>query len=322
MVFTTGYLHQFWLPVQMLYPDNLFLSLFLQWFQMCFLHMVVGFGNRCDNKNHVELVDPSDHSKFECWPVPTCQEGQEPSVKPGSVHPKATDVSCIPCGHGSFSNHDTNFRCQKCTSCGNKDVRVNCSIYRDAVCSKSCKSKTHYFNETDGQCYTCTECCGKDMSNIEPYCLLGNLRVGSVIGQQGELHCKVLLSQKCDEPSENVSTNISSVINSNSSVLERNCSRPESNVTLPSTDSNPSTSKEEPTSRCSWNSLPHILLICGSILVTVILVFLYIRERNRRFSRNSYQYLSSLVSCCPCMNSCFPVLSGMCVEEHKEYIHN
>ena len=116
--------------------------------------MVVVFGNRCDNKNHFELVDPNDHSKFECRPVPTCQEGQEPSLKPGSVHPKATDVSCIPCGHGWFSNHDTNFRCQKCTSCGNKDVRLNCSIYRDAVCSKSCKSKTHYFNETDGQCYT------------------------------------------------------------------------------------------------------------------------------------------------------------------------
>ena len=254
MVFTTGYLHQFWLPVQMLYPDNFFLSFFLQWFQMCSLHMVVVFGNRCDNKNNVELVDPNDHSKFEWRPVPTCQEGQEPSVKPwkpGSVHPKATDVSCIPCGHGWFSNHDTNFRCQKCTSCGNKDVRVNCSIYRDAVCSKSCKSKTHYFNETDGQCYTCTECCGKDMSNIEPHCLLRNLCVGSVIGQQGELHCKVLLSQKCDEPSENVSTNISSVINSNSGVLERNCSRPENNVTLPPTDSYPSTSKEGTTCRCS-----------------------------------------------------------------------
>lgn len=312
MVFTTGYLDQFGYQFRCSTPTIYF---FLSFFQ--FLHMVVVFGNRCDNKNHVELFDPNDHSKFECWPVPTCQEGQEPSVKPGSVHPKATDVSCIPCGHGWFSNHDTNFRCQKCTSCGNKDVRVNCSIYRDAVCSKSCKSNTHYFNETDGQCYTCTECCGKDMSNIEPHCLLGNLRVGSVIGQQGELHCKVLSSQKCDEPSENVSTNISSVINSNVGVLDRNCSRPENNVTLPSTDSYPSTSRETPTCRCSWNSLPHILLICGSILVAVILFFLYIRERNRRFSRNSYQYLSSLVSCCPCMNSCFPGLSGMCVEELK-----
>ena len=98
------------------------------------------------------------------------------------------------------------------------------------------------------------------------------------LDKQGELHCKVLLSQKYDEPSENVSTNISSVINSNSGVLERNCSRPENNVTLPSTDSYPSISKEGPTCRCSWNSLPHILLICGSILVAVILFFLYIKE--------------------------------------------
>ena len=281
--------------------------------------MVLVIGNRCESKSDIELFDPNDHSKFKCWPVPTCQEGQQPSVEPGSKHPKTTAVSCIPCDPGWFSNHDTNYKCHKCTSCGNKDVLVNCSIYRDAVCSKSCKSKTHYFNESDGQCYSCTECCGKDKENIEPQCLLysGNLYVGLVIGQQGELHCKTLSSQNCDEPLENESTNVSSIIDSNNGVLERNCSMPENNVMLPSTDSYRTTSKEGATCGCHWNSLPHILLICGSILVAVILFFLFIRERNRRFSRNGYQYLSSLVSCCPCMNSCFPGLSGIRVEELK-----
>ena len=81
-----------------------------------------------------------------------------------SVQGSYTAVSCIPCGHGDYRCE----RCEKRSSCGYKDVLVNCSINRDAVCSKSCKSKTHYFNESDGQCYSCTECCGMDAANIEP----------------------------------------------------------------------------------------------------------------------------------------------------------
>ena len=82
----------------------------------------------------------------------------------GSVQGTYTAVSCIPCSHGDY----TCKRCEKYSSCRNKDVVVNCLINRDAVCSKSCKSKTHYFNESDGQSYPCTECCGKDKTNIEP----------------------------------------------------------------------------------------------------------------------------------------------------------
>ena len=82
----------------------------------------------------------------------------------GSVQGTYTAVSCIPCGHGDYTCQ----RCEKCSSCGNMDVLLTCSINRDAVCSKSCKSKTHYFNESDGQSYPCTENCGKDKTNIEP----------------------------------------------------------------------------------------------------------------------------------------------------------
>ena len=82
----------------------------------------------------------------------------------GSVQGSYTAVSCIPFGHGDYRCQ----KCRKCSSCGYKEVLVNCSINRDAVCSKSYKSKTHYFNESDGQCYSCTECCGMDEANIEP----------------------------------------------------------------------------------------------------------------------------------------------------------
>ena len=265
--------------------------------------MVLVIGSRCKNKSDIELFDPIDNSKFKCWPVPTCQEGQQPSVEPGSVLPKTTTISCIPRDHGWFSNHDTNYRCQKCTSCGNKGVLVNCSIYGDAVCSKSCKSNTHYFNESDGQCYACTECCGKDESNIEQQCLLssGNLRVGSVIGQQGELHCKVQSSQKCDELSKNVTTyiNSSSFVNGTSSVVENcNCTRPE-NI-----------NHNYQPSGCSWDSsLQDIMLLCALIVVAlacVIFLCLYIRERKMRMSRSGCPPES-----CPFMNPCYSGLARM-----------
>ena len=269
--------------------------------------MVLVIGNRCENKNHVELFDPDDHSKFKCWPVPTCQEGQQPSVEPGSEHPKATAVSCIPCDHGWFSYHDTNYRCQKCTSCGNKDVLLNCSIYRDAVCSKRCRSKTHYFNESDGQCYACSECCGKDKSNIELQCISsGNLRVGSVIGQQGELHCKVKSSQKCDELSQNVSTYIngSAIVNDTSSVC--NCTRPENNTSSTYINDN-----YRP-SGCSRNlSLQDIMLLCALIVVSLASVFflcLYIRERQMRLTVSGCPPSSES---CRFMNPFFSGLAGM-----------
>ena len=107
---------------------------------------------------------PSKHEAHACKQVPPMAQSHAVT---GSVQGTDTAVSCIPCGHGCYRCQ----RCEKCSSCGNKDVLVNCSINRVAVCSKSCKSKTHYFNESDGQSYPCTECCGKDKTNIEPVSL-------------------------------------------------------------------------------------------------------------------------------------------------------
>ena len=104
---------------------------------------------------------PSKHEAHACKHVPPMAQSH---VVTGSVQGTYTAVSCIPCGHGCYRCQ----RCEKCSSSGNKDVLVNCLINRVAVLSKSCKSKTHYFNESVIQCYPCTECCGKDKVNIEP----------------------------------------------------------------------------------------------------------------------------------------------------------
>ena len=104
---------------------------------------------------------PSKHEAHACKQVPPMAQSHAVT---GAVQGTHTAVSCIPCGHGCYRCQ----RCKKCSLCGNKDVLINCSINRVAVCSKSYKSKTHYFNESVIQCYPCTECCGKDKVNIEP----------------------------------------------------------------------------------------------------------------------------------------------------------
>ena len=104
---------------------------------------------------------PSKHEAHACKQVPPMAQSHAVT---SSVQGTYTAVSCTPCGHGCYRCQ----RCEKCSLCGNKDVLVNCSINRVAVCSKSCKSKTRYFNESDGQCCPCTECCGKDKMNTEP----------------------------------------------------------------------------------------------------------------------------------------------------------
>ena len=104
---------------------------------------------------------PSKHEGHACKQVPPIAQSHAVT---GSIQGTYTAVSCIPYGHGCYRCQ----RCEKCSSCGNKDVVVNCSINRVAVCLKSCKSKTHYFNESVIHCYPCTECCGKDKVNIEP----------------------------------------------------------------------------------------------------------------------------------------------------------
>ena len=166
--------------------------------------LAVASGNRCNNKTDAELYDPQDHSIFNCSPALDCHDGYEPSVQPGSSHPKGKSVECKKCPFESFSNIKTKYRCQKCTVCGNKKVIFTCTPGRDRQCSNSCISSNFYFNKTDQQCHPCIECCGTSSNNIEPQCVSSqkNLRIGTVIGEKGALHCKVPSSQQCDELSQ------------------------------------------------------------------------------------------------------------------------
>ena len=63
--------------------------------------MVAG-GNRCRNSEDVELFDPKNRTLFHCWHLLGCPDGHGRSVKPGSVHPRGTDVDCKLCPKGMF----------------------------------------------------------------------------------------------------------------------------------------------------------------------------------------------------------------------------
>ena len=243
--------------------------------------LAIANGSHCNNKTEVELYNPRDHSFSHCWPVPDCHAGQEPSVRPGLSYPTDTDIECRKCPDGSFSNFKNNYTCQQCTVCLNKEVLLNCTPGRDTKCFNSCISSEFYFNVTDQQCYACSECCGAYHGNIEPQCV--SLRIGSVIGGKGTLHCKVRSLQQCDKFS--VENNASSCTNrSNLPVVGR------------------LTVKE---SSWSLDNL-HIGLICGVVfltVVTIVLLWLCKRERKRRSLRNDYLPSSQQ---CPLISSCFP----------------
>ena len=187
--------------------------------------MALGNCKHCTNKDDIKVYNRNDPSKHICWPFPKCNDGQQSSVEPGSSHPQGTDIKCVSCHVNYFSNNQTNKRCRRCTSCGNNKELSPCDGSRDRQCSHSCISSEFYLNATDQWCYPCTECCGASDENIVSQCI--SMRLGTVIGGNGEKHCKA--SQKCsNEPP--LKKNVSSPacgnrsLTSNSSYEARECS--------------------------------------------------------------------------------------------------
>ena len=155
-------------------------------------------------------------------------------------------------------------------------VTSKCTERKDTVCSTSlCRSKTLYFNKTDGQCHLCSECCGTDSANIEPQCLLSFSHVGSVIGQKGAFHCKAVSFQTCDDLlTSNVSSSLNnaSVVNS-CNTLENNSSEPENVTGSPATNSNIcSTSNQE---HIDPRYIIIIVLICICISEGLVIFLLF-----------------------------------------------
>ena len=179
--------------------------------------VALGSCRPCANKDDIRLYYKDNPSNPDCWPFPKCNDGQESSVEPGSWHLHGTKIECKTCREGYFSNNDTNKRCRRCTSCGNKKELSPCEGSKDRQCSHICISSKFYFNSTDQQCYPCTECCGASDEDIELQCI--SSRVGTVVGGNGEKHCKASFrsSQRCSNelPWEK---NVSSPACTNSSV--------------------------------------------------------------------------------------------------------
>lgn len=240
-----------------------------------FQAFLVALGNcgPCANKDDIKLYHKNNSSNPVCWPFPKCNDGQESTVEPGSSHPHGTIIACISCHEGYFSNNHTHKRCRRCTSCVNNKELSPCEGSRDRQCSHSCISSKFYFNSTDKQCYPCTECCGASNEDIELQCV--SSRVGTVVGGNGEKHCKASFksSQQCSSELP-LEKNVSSPACANSSITN-------------------SVSSEA--GECSCGSsfsidLLHIALIC--VLGLVFLIALLFGYRwcvsRRQSSRSGY----------------------------------
>lgn len=242
--------------------------------------------NRCADKANIELYDEKDHSKFICWPVPNCNDGQESSLQPGSSHPQGTKVQCVPCPMDFFSNNSTKRRCRKCMSCGNRNELLPCEHSRNRQCSNTCISSAFYFNATDQLCHPCTECCGATNENIEPQCIL--LTKGTVIGGKGEKHCRAFSNsiELCDdlprgvekeEPKGNLSSLLcgNSSLSNKSSAVEKECDQRFDHV--------------------------RIGLVCALVFMTVVNLvlvrFAYLYFKRRGCLRNGYSPSSESSSC-------------------------
>lgn len=265
-----------------------------------FQAVLVALGNcsyQCHNKDDIKLFDRKNKSKVTCWPSPNCNDGQEGSVEPGSSHPHGTKIHCIDCLEDFFSNNETNKRCHRCTSCDNKKEVSPCKGFRDRQCSHSCISKKFYFNATDKLCYPCTECCGASDGDIELQCVLNFMKVGTVIGGNGEKHCKASFnsSQGCSNV-VSLNKNVSSLacgnssVTSNSSFEARQCSCDDSKLH----------------EHGMFDDL-HIALICvlGVILVIAFFVGCRCYVSRRRSSRSGY--VTS-----PCVPTCTGTVECKC----------
>ena len=242
--------------------------------------------NHCANKDDIKLYHRKNRSKPICWPLPKCNDGQEASVEPGSSHPLGTKIECIHCLEENFSNNHTNKRCRRCTSCGNKKELSPCKRSGDRQCSHSCISSEFYLNATDQQCYPCTECCGASDEDIEHQCI--SMRVSTVIGGNGEKHCKASFksSQRC---SNELPLKENSSLTCNSTFEARECSCGNSSL------SNELNAKGREC-RGSIDDL-HIALICvlGVAPVLAVLFCCHRYVSRRRSSRSGY----NLTPCVP-----------------------
>ena len=238
--------------------------------------------NHCANKDDIKLYVRNNSKPF-CWPFPKCNDGQEASVKPGSSHPYGTKIHCIDCLDGYFSNNHTNKRCRRCTSCGNNKELSPCEGSRDRQCSHSCISSKFYFNATDQQCYPCTECCGASDEDIELQCI--SKRVGTVIGGNGEKHCKASFKslQGC----------------SNELPLKKNVSSPACGNNSVTSNSSFEARKGSSGGDSSIDGL-HIALICvlGLVLFIAFLFGCHWYVSRRRSSRSGYNLTPHCVTTC------------------------
>ena len=125
----------------------------------------------------------------------------EPSIWCGGVAKYGTDLHCVACKVGTYSDTYGKDQCNPCSLCSEgRSIKRNCSASQNRLCG-SC-NYGYYMNDVVSSCLPCSICCWDGKDQLEGQCIEQGL--------PSHRHCKPRHKDGCDlsttEKKESTST--------------------------------------------------------------------------------------------------------------------
>ena len=94
----------------------------------------------------------------------------EPSIRCGGVAKYGTDLHCVSCKEGMYSDTYGKDQCRPCSLCSEgRSVKHNCSASQNRLCG-SC-NYGYYMNDVVSSCLPCSICCWDGKDQLESQCI-------------------------------------------------------------------------------------------------------------------------------------------------------
>ena len=94
----------------------------------------------------------------------------EPSIRCGGVAKYGTDLHCVACKVGTYSDSYGKGQCRQCSLCSEgRSVEHNCSASQNRLCG-SC-NYGYYMNDVVSSCLPCSICCWDGKDQLESQCI-------------------------------------------------------------------------------------------------------------------------------------------------------
>ena len=113
----------------------------------------------------------------------------EPSIRCGGVAKHGTDLHCVACKVGMYSDSYGKEQCRPCSLCSDgRSVKLNCSASQNRLCG-SC-NYGYYKNDVVSSCLPCSICCWDGKDQLESQCIEQGL--------PSHRHCKPRHKDGCE----------------------------------------------------------------------------------------------------------------------------